>query len=104
MSGLTRIAPVEARHVPTERGTRPEPPHDPRWSPAEQLAWHAALVESETGLTIRLSHYSDDPSMFTLTVTGPGSSSGTSGMPFQSAWTYINGISTGALATRAQED
>lgn len=86
----------EVTRVPTDRGDHVEPALDPAWSNAEKLAWHAAVVAHDTGLRIAVhAHTGDDGHLSYALAVGR---TGTSAMPYRDAWTYLNGVNTGARA------
>lgn len=96
------------RRIEDENGSRIEPPLDPKWSHGQKLAWHAAIVEMDTGLIIRIldgqssvkrdGRWTPDRDVYSMTINGPRLAAGLSAMDFHTAWTYINGIDIGARA------
>lgn len=102
------------RRIETATGSHIEPPLDDKWSHGQKLAWHAAIVEMDTGLTIRildgrsatrlLGRWVPDRDVYALTINGLGLAASLSAMDFQTTWTYLNGIDTGARAAHPPKD
>ena len=88
----------------TEDGTgRPEPLLQQDWTDTEKLAWWAALTALDTRLEIRLfdeaalgQDGSPIPGEYSINVGYTAHSS----MPFHRAWTFLNGVATGARAAQ----
>jgi hypothetical protein len=95
MSGIRLQLPTVAR-IRTMHGSHIEPPLVESWSDAEKLAWQAAVVSLDSGLTIYVSQFGD---LFGI---GTGRSS-MSAMPYLQTWTLLNGIEMGAKAVRNEE-
>jgi hypothetical protein len=86
------------RRVDNSHGTHIEPPLDPAWSAEDKLRWKAAVTAFDTGLAIWV-----EPAEFSINgVPQHGcyciQVGYSSAAPFDldSAWTYLNGIETGA--------
>ena len=85
--------------VQTEHGSHIEP--DCPMGDHQQLLWLAAVVAHDTGLRIGIGEGSykrngvEQPGMYSVMV---GNSSTV--LDWSSAWTYLNGVSTGARASR----
>lgn len=93
--------------VHTGQGSHIEPPLDQDWDEATKLAWQAAVVAHDTGLRIRVhdeafvtSNGDAVPGTYSINV---GLSS-CSALPYRKAWTYLNGVSTGAQQAKLRED
>jgi hypothetical protein len=94
--------PIVAR-IETGDGSHIEPPLDQSWDEATKLAWHAAAVAADTGLRI---HVHDEaasnadgreiPGWYALSI----GHTGCSAMDYGTAWTYLNGVVTGAREAR----
>lgn len=88
--------------IHTERGSHIEPELDTGWTEAEKLAWHAAVIAHDTGLTIRLHDEAFTingepvPGMYGINV---GSHS-LSAYTYREAWTFLNGVDTGAAVAK----
>lgn len=89
---LPEVARVFHEECGRER-TRVKPQLDPRASQAARLAWKAAVVAFDTGLTLRLWSGAEFGNYL---VGVEGGSSGPFG--FDDAWTYLSGIASGATA------
>lgn len=83
--------PVVAR-VEDGRSITVEPALDPSWSNAEQIAWQAAVVALDTGLTVRL-YRDDDLGLFGVQI---GRSSTSASYSFHEMWTLLSGVDLGA--------
>ena len=79
-----------------------EPPIDQTWTNRKKLEWHAAIVEHDTGVRVRIGDGSfkrrradgrwiEDEPHYSVNV---GSSSTV--YNFRDAWVYLNGVSAGA--------
>jgi len=79
--------------VKTSSGSHIEPPLDEAWSDAQKLAWHAAVVAADTGLTITVHQ---DGHLFSVGEPGLGRT----GTPYREAWTLLNGINAGAAPAK----
>lgn len=95
---MTELSDIPIPHVERVHGpgggSHIEPPLDQTWTDAAKLAWHAAIVNADTGLTIRIS-----TGGYRFNISTPGA--GTGPLDFHSAWTYLNGIDHGVRAARA---
>lgn len=91
---------VERIH--TEYGSHIEPPLNQAWDELTQLRWKAAVVACDSGVALNV-----HPAKAWTVVAGirwpirrlysfSSSSWSTSGMSFEHAWTYLNGVGTGA--------
>lgn len=89
---------MRVHRITTEHGSHIEPPLDPTWPAATKLRWHAAIVTLDTGLNIRITEY--QPGQYNLTV----GRTGTGPFTYDDAWTYLNGIDTGASEARRADD
>jgi hypothetical protein len=85
--------------VPTEHGTRVEPPLDTALPDHEQVAWVAAVAALDTGLRIRVwvTGQSRRPYGFNIGRHSVGN------YDFYQAQTYLSGVTTGAQAHATQE-
>lgn len=96
---------MNVRRVQDDRGSHIEPPINEEWDDLTTLRWLAGVVHADTGLDIRVNSGGlivdgvpqDD--CFNIVL---GSSSA-SAFAFDSAWTYISGVSAGHRATHCQE-
>ncbi|GAA3223132.1 hypothetical protein [Actinocorallia longicatena] len=95
----------EVRRVHTEHGFHFEPPCPDSEPESVRLAWHAAVVAHETGLSIRL--YDEamrpeqpSPGYYSMAV----GSSGMSPMTFSRAWNFLSGVEVGAQHATAVVD
>lgn len=96
--------PMTVRRVGTEHGSHVEPPLEQSWSNLDKLRWHAALVEHETGITVRvvtgalsakpLGRWRVVPDSYSFRV-GHGQ---IGSFDYREAWTYLNGVADGAKA------
>lgn len=95
---------MKVQRVQTEHGSHIEPWFDETWSLLEQLQWHAAVVEADTGLVVSISQGG-------LRVNGvevvdyyswSGGSAGGGLGGFNQAWAWLNGVSRGYEMTKAQ--
>lgn len=82
--------------VKTNNGSHIEPPFDKSWSQDEKLAWHAAVTAVDTGLSIRIFRYDYGYNLVIVGTEGRNASIGNPG--YDSAWTYLSGISVGVRA------
>lgn len=80
------------KRIQTPGGSHIEPPFDEAWSELDKLHWHAGVASMDTGLSISVNAINDAPTPYGITV---GSSSAAP-FSFASAWTYLNGVDTGA--------
>lgn len=97
----------DVTRVQEGRSSVVEPPLDPGWDEAAKLAWQAAVVAYDTGLRITLHDETwvvdgkPMPGYYGITVygraVGPYSNASKT---YRDAWTYLNGIATGARAAR----
>jgi hypothetical protein len=103
MTNINLDAINNAHMVRTDRGWSPDPPMDPSWPDLVKLKWHAALVCSKTGInvTVHLQPQDHPGDHYQVTLRGPRWASATI-HTYRSAWTYLNGIESGAEA--AQRD
>lgn len=90
---------MNVTRVYTGTGSHIEPPLEDHWSNRQKLEWHAAVAEHDTGLRVLVHPM---PRRFGL---GEDYSiqvgrRSTSAMPYDRAWTYINGISVGGQQVR----
>lgn len=102
------------QRIHTDGGSHVEPALDPDWPPLERLRWHAAVVAFDTGLGVRIEPSKasrtvngvtyDIPNLYSVMLSGPAMSSSTSGMDYDRAWTYLNGVSGGAAALRGEAE
>lgn len=90
---VTRVRDTTGDHI--------EPPLDESWDDLTKLRWHAAVVAHETGLSItvedgarRTQDGTPIRGWYGLSV-GP---IGSAAFTFDGAWTYLNGVSAGAVA------
>jgi hypothetical protein len=96
--------PMVVRRVEVPGGSKVEPPLDQTWPDAVKLAWHAAVVEIDSGLPVRVSpaNYSiDDVPQHGFYNVRVGTSRGASThgpLSYKDAWSYMNGVRTGAWA------
>lgn len=91
---------MDVTRVHTERGSHIEPEFDPDWPERVKLEWHAAVTAHDTGLRVEVFNaqlWVDDVKQEGLYCIAVGSSSA-SAFTYREAWTYLNGISTGAWA------
>lgn len=98
---------MDVKMVTDGNMTRPEPPLDEGWSDRVKLEWKAALVSLESGLAIDI-HPADyrvkkfgvwvkaKPDHYNIMVVGDYGSSTSGPFLFNEAWTYLNGVETGA--------
>lgn len=70
------------------------PPYDETWPHITQLEWHAKIVASDTGLTIRVTGSGDD--RYSVSIKGGRGLSGVGPMGFQEAWAFLDGVKVGA--------
>lgn len=99
---------VPVTRVRTSTGSYVEPPLDPGWDDLTKLQWHAAVVSYDTGLNVHISPGDSSIKRFgewrkihgTYSVRCGASS--TILPNFHSTWTYLNGISMGARASREE--
>lgn len=89
---------MKVQRITTERGSHIEPPLDPAWPATTKLHWHAAIVTLDTGLNIQITEY--QPGEYNFTIGGTG----TSPYTYNDAWTYLNGIGTGAREARRADE
>ena len=89
-------APMEVERVGDDRGSHIEPPLDPSWSNYDQIRWKAGCIQADVGVTI----YTVRGRRGRVGFRAPGWS--TSDRDFDSAWDYLNGVSTGAEMARKQ--
>jgi hypothetical protein len=99
---------MSVKRVPTATGvSEVQPPLDPGWSSFKKLVWHAAVASLDSGVCITV-----EPAEYSIQVFGikwpvggafnVSAGRSTSGPHnFASAWSYINGIVTGARAVNA---
>lgn len=82
------------------RSSLVEPPLNPAWDEPTKLAWHAAVTAHDTGLNITL----HDEAWTVAGESMPGyygiavGTSSAAAFTYHEAWTYLNGVSTGARA------
>jgi hypothetical protein len=91
----------EVTRVQDEHGDHIEPPLDTDADEATKLAWHAAVVAHDTGLRITLHDRvlsTDGPGWYSLTI----ERSSISALRYRDAWSYLNGVDTGARAVRQE--
>lgn len=86
--------------IDTGLGSHIEPPMSETWPERDKLAWHASVCALDSGLTIRVTDTND---RYCLQVHGPTGRSSSVSYGYRSAWTYLNGVRTGALAMQAQD-
>ncbi|OMB96487.1 hypothetical protein A5733_11485 [Mycobacterium sp. NS-7484] len=104
---MTFNAAENAHMVPTGNGGRtPEPELDPAWPDLVKLRWHAALVRDETGLDVHVGEakYSiagvPQRGYYSINLRYGITSSFIGPHTYRDAWTYLNGIVTGAQAVQ----
>jgi len=101
---MRRVDLPTVQRVNDEAGSHIEPALDPDWDEPTKLAWHAAAVAHDTGLTIRLHDEAWElngkpmPGYYGI---GVGRSS-CSSFTYRDAWSYLNGVSVGAENVRDQ--
>jgi hypothetical protein len=75
-----------------------EPPLDQGWPDLQKLRWLAALVESETGVRLRVfqsdSQMPHRPQAVLYDLVTPNATTGPAG--FQGTWTLLTGVELGA--------
>lgn len=94
-----KLTKPQVKRIETGFGSsRIEPPFDSRWDTKEKMAWHAAVAEIDSGLTIEIYSETDvlGHTFFSVNV---GTSSVTA-TTYERAWIYINGVVTGAEQLR----
>ncbi|MET9484774.1 hypothetical protein [Streptomyces sp. NPDC006638] len=74
------------------------PLYDENWPPVTQLAWHAGIVALDTGLRITVRDFEGD--RYSIAVRGGTTLTGLGPMGFHQAWSYLDGVRTGAQAVR----
>lgn len=90
--------------IVTEHGSHIEPPLEQWWSKFQKLKWHAAVVEVDSGVPVRVTRSDYKTKIAGVWVPNYGYfdvSTGRSSigpMSFDSAWSYLNGIEAGARA------
>lgn len=101
-----QLAIPTVRRVATRHGTHVEPPLDPKWSKSEKLAWHAAVFEFDTGMSVAIEQGTLQERHLGIWRTvadsysiGFGSSTMGS-LNYHDAWTYISGLETGVMECR----
>jgi hypothetical protein len=96
--------PPVVRMVKTADGSTPEPGLEQSWTPLEKLRWHAALVEHETGVAVRVgrAEYSvggtPQHGFFNISLSYTNGAWSSGPHSFRGAWDYLNGVSAGAEA------
>lgn len=107
---MTRLQSGEVAviRVQDESGSHIEPPLDETWTDLDKLRWHAAVVAADTGLRVSVQaaeqytkagvRWEIEVGLYSVNV----GFSATSGLRFDRAWTYLNGVSTGSAQTRRQ--
>ena len=95
---------MKVRIVRTQGNVRPEPPLDPAWPDIVKLDWKAGCVTADTGLDITVEQLTAGLFGRDYSIAIKGEYGGISAGPFgyNSAWTYLNGISAGARASGAR--
>lgn len=82
--------------VQDPNGSHIEPPLDPTWDEPTKLAWKAAVVAHDSGLTIEVRHHGDGSYGIRIgDLNSVGGQSVVGRHTFQSAWEFLVGISIG---------
>lgn len=93
---------TDLRRVQTDLGSHIDPPLNQWWPKLDQLRWKAAVCSIDCGFTVKVGASGYwigrrlQRNFYDVSV--PNSSAGP--FTFSSAWDYINGIETGAFASR----
>lgn len=88
---------MNVSRVRTPTGSHIEPPLDLNWDNDTKLRWHAAVVQADTGLPISI--HPQPGGQYALMVANCSNGPHT----YRDAWTYLNGVSTGARQARRHQ-
>lgn len=94
---------MNVTRIQTEASSHIEPPCDDAWPDRVKLEWWAAVTAHDTGLRIEISDAEVSHGQKKLTGLYHITVGGSSAVPFtfREAWTYLNGVSTGAEQSRS---
>jgi hypothetical protein len=98
----------QVQRVHTDEGSHIEPPLGNGRSERDKIAWHAAVVAADTGLTVEAFEHSGDEYSFRLGRHQPynslamriGTVNSGGPYPYDVAWIYLNAVSVGVEASR----
>ncbi|MBI0293317.1 hypothetical protein JBE04_02080 [Streptomyces sp. PRKS01-29] len=79
-------------------GSHIEPPLDQSWDEPTKLAWHAAVIAHDTGITVQVHHHSNDRYGICIGDMSAGGQTIVGGHTYQSAWEFVGAVGIGAEA------
>jgi hypothetical protein len=97
---------MQVERIKTEHGSHIEPRLEQWWSKRKKLEWHAAVIEVDSGIPVRVSRADYSTKIAGVWIPNPGYydvSTGRSScgpLTYDDAWSYLNGIAAGASAVR----
>lgn len=106
---MSEYEPMAVQRVADESGSHIEPPLDQSWDELTKLRWHAGVVEADCGVRAYIMPGAlTTPGLFgsfrvhwnqyAIRIGNRSHSS----FPFSEAWTFLNGVESGATEVRRE--